>query len=60
MMIINNKIFIFLDNSYLLKFNLNGELSKVEKLPSKINSYPIFIDSSMIYLDTKNRVSILN
>jgi len=60
MMIINNQIFIFLDNSYLLKFNLNGELSKVEKLPSKINSYPIFIDSSMIYLDTKNRVSIVN
>ena len=60
MMIINNQIFIFLDNSYLLKFKLNGELSKVEKLPSKINSYPIFIDNSMIYLDKKNKVTIVD
>jgi outer membrane protein assembly factor BamB len=60
MMIVNNQIFIFLDNSYLLKFNLNGELSKVTKLPSKIKSYPILIDSSLIYLDTKNKISIVN
>ena len=60
MMIINNQIFIFLDNSYLLKFNLNGELSKVAKLPSNIKSYPILIDSSLIYLDTKNKVSIVD
>ena len=60
MMIINNQIFIFLDNSYLLKFNLSGELSKVTKLPSKIKSYPILIDSSLIYLDTKNKISIVD
>jgi outer membrane protein assembly factor BamB len=60
MMIVNNQIFIFLDNSYLLKFNLNGELTKVTKLPSKINSYPILIDSSLLYLDTKNKVSIID
>ena len=35
-MIVNNKIFIFLKNSYVLKFSLNGKLKKYNKLPSKI------------------------
>ena len=45
-MIINSKIFIFLDNSYLLKFNLKGSIDDIVKLPSKIKSQPIFIDES--------------
>ena len=59
-MIINSKIFIFLDNSYLLKFNLKGSIDDIVKLPSKIKSQPIFIDESLIYLDPKNKISIID
>ena len=59
-MIINSKIFIFLNNSYLLKFNLKGSIEDVVKLPSKIKSQPIFIDESLIYLDSKNKISIID
>ena len=31
-----------------------------KKLPSKINSYPIFIRGSILYLDFKNRLSVIN
>ena len=56
----NNKILIFLKNSFILKFNINGDLENVQKLPSKINSSPIFIDGSVLYLDFKNKLSIIN
>ncbi len=56
----NNNIFIFLKNSYLLKFNVNGNLLDVKKLPSKIKSDPIIIDKSILYLDKKNKLSIIN
>jgi outer membrane protein assembly factor BamB len=59
-MLVNNKIFIFLKNSFLLKFNINGELEAVNKLSSKLNTHPIFIDKSMLYLDKKNRLSIID
>ena len=56
----NNKILIFLKNSFILKFNINGELEDVQKLPSKINSSPIFIDGSVLFLDFKKKLSIIN
>ena len=58
--LVNNKIFIFLKNSYILKFNINGELEKISKLPSKLNTQPIFINNSMIYLDYKNKISVVD
>ena len=60
MMMINNKIFIFLKNSYTLIFNVNGDLMGVKKLPSKLKSNPIIIKESLIFLDQKNRISIIN
>ncbi len=58
--LMNSNIFIFLKNSYLLKFNINGNLLDVKKLPSKIKSNPIIIDNSILYLDKKNKLSIIN
>ncbi len=58
--LVNNKIFIFLKNNYLIIFNINGELEEVRKLPSKIHSTPIFINNSIFYLDQKNRLLALN
>ena len=58
--LVNNKIFTFLKNNYLIIFNINGELEEVRKLPSKIYSIPIFINNSIFYLDQKNRLLVLN
>ena len=59
-MIVNDKIFIFLKNSYLLIFNIRGSIEDVIKLPTKIKSQPIFIDNSLLYLDFKNKLTIVN
>jgi outer membrane protein assembly factor BamB len=56
----NNQIFIFLKNSYVLKFNVSGDLSEINKLPAKIISKPIIVNKFLIFLDKKNKVSVVN
>tara|TARA_B100000963_G_scaffold124788_1_gene108835 strand:+ start:1223 stop:2551 length:1329 start_codon:yes stop_codon:yes gene_type:complete len=58
--IINNQIFIFLNNSYIVKLSTYGVVKDITKLPRKINSNPIFIDETMIYLSKNNKFVILN
>ena len=58
--LLNNKIYIFLHNSSLLKFNLNGELSDIYKLPYKINSSPIIIDKKILFINKKNNLVIMD
>ena len=58
--IANSKIFIFLSNSYLVEFSSNGKIQKADKLPSKLNSSPIFINNSILYIDKNNRLIILD
>ena len=58
--IANNKIFIFLNNSYLVEFSSTGKIKNVGKLPSKLNSSPIFINNSILYVDNGNRLVILD
>ena len=53
----NNKLFILLKNSYYLTVDLNGKLTSVRKLPTKIASNPIIVENSLIYLDNKYRIS---
>ena len=59
-MLLNNKVYIFLENSFILNFKENGELKEVKKLPSQIYSSPIFIDSKTLYLNQKKKLIILN
>ena len=59
-MLINDRIFVFLKSSYILKFNINGTLEEITKLKNKLNSYPIFVDGTLIYLDKKNKLRIIN
>ena len=59
-LVANNKIFIFLNNSYFLKFNISGKLENVNKLPTKINTQPILINGSLLYLDNKNQISLVD
>ena len=58
--ITNNKLLIFLDNSFVIVLNVNGNIEGINKLPTKIKSKPIFVNSSMIYLDKNNKINILN
>jgi outer membrane protein assembly factor BamB len=58
--IVNNKIFIFLKDSHLLKFDLNGEIKSVNRLKPKTNSKPIFVNNSMMFLDFKNKLTIID
>ena len=57
---VNGKLFIFLKNSYLLKFSVQGELKNVFKLPTKLNSNPIFVNNSLLYVDKNKKLSEIN
>ncbi len=56
----NNKLLIILENSYFLELDLSGELLDIDKFKSKIKSSPIFIDNSILYLDSKNKLLEIN
>ena len=58
--LIDNEIKVFLLNSFVLNFKINGRLREIYKLPQTINSEPIIIDDSLLFLDKKNKLIILN
>jgi outer membrane protein assembly factor BamB len=58
--IVNDQIFIFLENSFVLKFDIFGELKDTFKLPKRINSNLAFINSFMLYVNNKNKLILLN
>jgi len=60
LVIINNDLLLFLNNAYLVKFSAAGKIKNIAKLSSKLNSFPIFIEDSMIYLNNKNKLIITN
>ncbi len=58
--IANNDLLLFLNNSYLVKFALKGTIKDIHKLPSKLKSFPLFINGSIVYLNDKNKLIIYN
>ena len=60
MLLINNKISFFTRNSYKIEFKINGELENIEKLPAKINSLPIILNKSILYIDNSNKLAVIN
>ena len=54
--LVNNKIFIFLNNSYVLKFFVNGNLEDIVKLPTKLNSNPIFVEGLLIFINQNIKI----
>ncbi len=60
MLQINNKISFFTRNSYKIDFKINGELENIEKLPAKINSLPIIVNKSILYIDSNNKLAVIN
>ena len=59
-MLVQDEFLILLNNSYILSLDVRGKLKEIRELSSRISSKPIFIDSSLLYLDKKNRLIILN
>jgi outer membrane protein assembly factor BamB len=60
LLIANNDLFIILKNSYSLNLSLNGNIKSINKLPSKIISQPIFVNNTMLYLNSKNKIAIVD
>ena len=58
--ILNNKLHIFLENSFILVFEPTGKIENVSRLKTKIKSYPIFVDGSILYINNKNQLVITN
>ena len=58
MALLNNNLFLFLNNSFILEFSLEGKVKNIRKLPVKLGSSPIFIDNSIIYLNN-NKLAII-
>ena len=58
--IVNNDLYVFLKNSYLVKFSINGVVQDVSKLSAKLSTFPIFINDSIIYISNKSKLIILN
>ena len=57
---LSDNIFLFLENSFALKFDIYGNLNKIIKFSNKFETYPIFIDKNIIYVNKKNKVVIIN
>ena len=58
--IANNKIFVFLNNSYFVNFSIDGIFLRTEKLPATMKSDPIFVENSLHFLDKKKRLTVVN
>ena len=60
LLLVNNFLYIFFNNSKLFKLNARGEKMEEIELPSSISSQPIFVNEYLLYLDKKNKLIILN
>ena len=58
--ILNSNLYLFLENSFIAVFSPQGKIQKISKLKSKINSFPIYINGSIFYLNTKNQLVVFN
>ncbi len=59
-MMANGKLLLFLQNSHTLVFDIRGSLEKVNKLPAKMITFPILIENKILFLDKKNKLTIVN
>ena len=59
-MILEDKLVVFLENSFILILKINGNLEQIKKLNAKINTFPIIANKSILYLDKNNKICIIN
>ena len=60
LMFVNGNIYVFLKNSHVIKFNINGEIIDIIKLPTNLKSEPIFVNNLLLYLNKKNQLLTIN
>ena len=58
--IVNDKLYLFLNNSFIVKFDISGKIENIEKLKFKIQSDPIFLNGAILYLSNKNQLIEIN
>ena len=58
--ILNDQIYIFLENSYMINYFSHGQINQIRRLPSKMLSMPIFVENSVIYLGKKKKINVIN
>ena len=56
----NNNILILLKNSFVIEFEINGNLKKIFRLPKKVNSNLIFVENSIIFVNNRKKLVVLN
>tara|TARA_B110000211_G_scaffold222912_1_gene272120 strand:+ start:6871 stop:8199 length:1329 start_codon:yes stop_codon:yes gene_type:complete len=54
--ILNGNLYFFLNNSFSVSFSPYGEIKSVTRFKSKINSYPIFVNGDILYINKKNQL----
>ena len=57
---VDGKLLLFLQNSHTLVFDIRGTLEKVNKLPARVTTFPIIIENKILFLDKKNKLTIIN
>ena len=57
---LNDDLFLFLKNSFILKVNLRGEIKSIDKLPDSIGAGPIIIKDKLLFISKKNKVYFIN
>ncbi len=60
LLLLNNHIYIFLENSYYFKTDIFGKVVETNKLPSSIISNPIVANGSIIYLNKNKKILIVD
>ena len=58
--IINSKLYIFLNNTFVVKFEPEGIISEISNMPDKIGVNPIFVKDSILSINRKNKLIIVN
>ncbi len=58
--ILNNSLFLLLNNSYSIRYAPNGEIFKIIKFKKEVYSNPIYINNSIMYLSKNNKLIIKN
>ena len=59
-LMIDDKIFVFLKNSYVVKLDIYGKIVSIIKLPSKLKTQPIIVDNKLFYINKKNKLFVVN
>ena len=60
LMMADDRLIIFLNNSYYLKTNIYGEIIEIKKLPSALNSNQIIVNGFLIYINKQNKIYMVN